>query len=221
MTGLAQIARQNLSASLASAGPEAPTLCEGWTTHDLAAHIVVRERRPDAAAGLIVPALAERSKAVMDQFREMPYDELVDMVRQGPRGLSPTRVPGVDDAINLAEFYIHHEDVLRADPSWSPEQARPLRDDAEDALWARLKQGGQLLFRRSPVGVVLDPDPSAAGADRGTRSVHGPTKLGTVTLSGAPSELILFAFGRSSVAQVRMDGDEAAIEALRSTKLSV
>ena len=27
-------------------GPDAPTLCEGWTTFDLAAHLVVRERNP-------------------------------------------------------------------------------------------------------------------------------------------------------------------------------
>ena len=26
-------------------GPSAPTLIEGWTAHDLAAHIVLRERR--------------------------------------------------------------------------------------------------------------------------------------------------------------------------------
>ena len=30
-------------------GPEAPTLCEGWRTLDLAAHLVLREHRPDAA----------------------------------------------------------------------------------------------------------------------------------------------------------------------------
>ena len=38
-------------------GPDAPTLCEGWNTRDLLAHMLVRERRPDAGAGLIVPLL--------------------------------------------------------------------------------------------------------------------------------------------------------------------
>lgn len=35
------------------AGPDAPTLGAGWKTRDLAAHLVVRESRPDAAAGVI------------------------------------------------------------------------------------------------------------------------------------------------------------------------
>ena len=36
-------------------GPDAPTLCEGWLTLDLAAHLVAREARSDAAVGLVVP----------------------------------------------------------------------------------------------------------------------------------------------------------------------
>ena len=44
--------RLALCALLDETGPDAPTLCEGWTTGDLAAHLVLRERRPDAAAGV-------------------------------------------------------------------------------------------------------------------------------------------------------------------------
>ncbi len=44
--------RRALCALLDETGPDAPTLCEGWTTGDLAAHLVLRERRPDAAAGV-------------------------------------------------------------------------------------------------------------------------------------------------------------------------
>jgi uncharacterized protein (TIGR03083 family) len=45
--------RLALCTLLDKTGPDAPTLCEGWNTGDLAAHLVLRERRPDAAAGVI------------------------------------------------------------------------------------------------------------------------------------------------------------------------
>ncbi|WP_346995752.1 maleylpyruvate isomerase N-terminal domain-containing protein, partial [Dietzia sp. SLG310A2-38A2] len=43
---LAQRERSALVETMRAAGPEAPTLCAGWTTRDLAAHLVVREARP-------------------------------------------------------------------------------------------------------------------------------------------------------------------------------
>ena len=39
-------------------GPEAPTLCEGWTTHDLAAHLWIRETDPLGAGGIVAKPLA-------------------------------------------------------------------------------------------------------------------------------------------------------------------
>ena len=184
MTGLAQLERMALCTTLTRVGPDAPTLCEGWTARDLAAHLVLRERRPDAVAAGLVPqvgVLADHSQRVQDGYAEQSWQDLVDMIRQGPRGWSPTRVPAVDDAINLAEFYVHHEDVLRAAPDWTPDQARPLKVGVKNALWSRLKQAGQLLFRRSPVGVVLETP------EHGSHSAHRPTKLGTALLIGEPT----------------------------------
>src|ERR1700754_3004842 len=37
--------RQKLADLFASLGPDAPTMCTGWATRDLAAHLVIRERR--------------------------------------------------------------------------------------------------------------------------------------------------------------------------------
>jgi uncharacterized protein (TIGR03085 family) len=57
--------RAALTDLMATLGPDAPTLCGGWTTRDLAAHLVVRERRPDIGIGAIVPGLnrwAERAR---------------------------------------------------------------------------------------------------------------------------------------------------------------
>ena len=55
-------------------GADAPTLCEGWLTLDLAAHLVAREARSDAAIGLVVPLLAGHLQRVMDKYKERGYD---------------------------------------------------------------------------------------------------------------------------------------------------
>jgi len=215
MTGLAQLEREALASTLADVGPDAPTLCSPWHTRDLAAHLVVRERRPDALPGVLMPALAEHTQRVQDSYAAQEWPALVDMVREGPPGWNPTRVPAVDDAINLAEFFVHHEDVLRAAPDWTPDRARTIDDDVQAALWTRLKQAGQLIFRRSPVGVVL------LSADHGRHSVKGPTKKGTVVLEGRPSELVLFAFGRGEVADLQYQGTEEAVADIRNAEFGV
>lgn len=217
MTGLAQLERMALCTTLTRLGPDAPTLCDGWVARDLAAHLVLRERRPDAvAAGLVqVGRLADHSQRVQHSYAEHEWAELVEMVRQGPPGWSPTRVPTVDDAINLAEFYVHHEDLLRAAPGWEPSQARQLKPNVQSALWTKLRQAGQLLFRRSPVGVVLETP------DHGSHSAHRPTKLGTAVVIGLPQELLLFGFGRKEVAVVEIDGEPDAVEGLRGANLSI
>ncbi len=211
MTGLAQIERQALCSTLVRVGPDAPTLCEGWQARDLAAHLVLRERRPDAIAGALVPALAERTQRVQDTYAGQSWPALVELVQQGPPGWSPTRLPAVDDAVNLVEFFVHHEDVLRADPEWAPEHGRPLDAALQEGLWSRLRQVGQLLFRRSPAGVVL------VTPEHGRKAVHGPTKLGTVVLRGAPAEIVLFGFGRAEVADVDVEGEDEAVAAFRGT----
>ena len=50
---LAQLERGRLCDLLLEVGPDAPTLCEGWTAADLAAHLVIRERKPLAAPGIV------------------------------------------------------------------------------------------------------------------------------------------------------------------------
>ncbi len=218
MTGLARLERLALCSTFTRVGPDAPTLCEGWTARDLAAHLVLRERRPDAAAGVIIPfipALVGHTQRVQDSLAEQSWPGLVDMVRDGPPGWNPTRVPGVDDAVNLAEFWVHHQDVLRGDPSWTVTDRHSVDASLEEALWARLRHVGQLLFRRAPVGVVLQ------AGELGRKQVRGATKEGTVTLEGPPSELLLFAFGRGAHADVRLDGPQEAQIALRGAILGL
>ena len=84
MSTFAKRERLLLADLLATTGPDAQTLCEGWQTRDLAAHVVVRERRPDAAGGILIKQLAPRLERVMAEFAEKPYEELIQLIRTGP-----------------------------------------------------------------------------------------------------------------------------------------
>ncbi|WP_267241268.1 TIGR03085 family metal-binding protein [Streptomyces sp. PR69] len=195
---------------LEAAGPEAPTLCEGWTTRDLAAHIVLRERRPDAAAGIVLGALKERMDRVQSEFAAKPYEELIQLIRTGPPRMSPYGIKQIDEAANTVEFYVHAEDVRRAQPEWTP---RELDGVFENALWSRLEKAARLLGRRAPAGLVLRrPNGQTAVAHRGTP---------VVTVTGEPGELIMFMYGRQDVARVDLEGDKEAIARVREAKLGL
>ncbi|MEU8999789.1 TIGR03085 family metal-binding protein [Streptomyces caniferus] len=195
---------------LESAGPEAPTLCENWSARDLAAHVVVRERRADAAGGILVKPLAARLERVQAEFAGRPYEELIRLIRTGPPRMSPFALKQIDEASNTVEFYVHAEDVRRARPDWTPRELDPV---FADVLWSRIERMARVLGRKSPVGLVLRrPDGRTAVAHRGTP---------VVTVVGEPGELTMFAFGRQDVAEVELDGDKEAIERLRAAKLGV
>ncbi|MFE4551330.1 TIGR03085 family metal-binding protein, partial [Streptomyces sp. NPDC056785] len=192
---------------LETAGPDAPTLCEGWNTRDLAAHVVVRERRADAAGGLLIKQLAPRLERVQAEFTEKPYEELIQLIRTGPPRLSPFSLKQIDEASNTVEFYVHTEDVRRARPDWVPRELDPV---FQDALWSRLERTARLAGRGAPTGLVLRrPDGQTAVAHKGTP---------VVTVTGEPSELLMFALGRQKAADVELDGDKDAIAKLHESK---
>lgn len=195
---------------LETAGPEAPTLCEGWTTQDLAAHLVVRERRADAAAGLLLKPLAKRLDRVQAEFAAKPYAELVRLFREGPPRSSPFAVKQVDEAANTVEFYVHAEDVRRAQPDWQPREIDPV---FADALWSRVERIAKVVGRKSPVGLVLRrPDGRTVVAHRGTP---------VVTVTAEPAELAVFLFGRQGVARVELEGDKEAVATIQTAKLGL
>ncbi|MEU2850685.1 TIGR03085 family metal-binding protein [Streptomyces syringium] len=210
MSTHAQRERLLLADLLETAGPNAPTLCDGWRTRDLAAHVVVRERRSDAAVGLLLKPLAARLERVQAEFTAKPYEELLQLIRTGPPRLSPYALKQVDEAANTVEFYIHTEDVRRAQPEWTPRVLDPV---FSDALWSRVERMARMLGRRSPVGLVLRrPDGRTAVAHRGTP---------VVTVTGEPGELTLFAFGRQDAARVELEGDKDAQAKLLEAKLGI
>jgi uncharacterized protein (TIGR03085 family) len=195
---------------LETAGPEAPTLCEGWTTRDLAAHVVVRERRLDAAGGTILPALKSRLDRVQGEFVAKPYEELIELIRTGPPKMSPYNIKQLDEVANTSEFYIHAEDIRRAQPDWTP---RELDRVFADSLWSRLEKGARLMGRKSPVGLVVRrSDGRTAVARKGAP---------VVTVTGEPGELVMFLSGRQAAADVELEGDKDAVARVLDAKLGI
>ena len=170
----------------AEVGPEAPTLCEGWNTRDLLAHQLVRERRPDAAAGVVLPFLRDHAEDVSKTVKAQPWDDMIKQFREGPPIWTVWAIPVLGDKANLAEFFVHHEDIRRAQDHWVPREDDQARDDA---LWSPLKVMGRLLFRKSPVGVTL----RSAGRD----DIVAKKSDRSVILVGLPGEIILHSFGRA------------------------
>ena len=113
----AQSERHALCNLFLEVGPDAPTLCEDWTTRDLAAHIIVRESRPDAAGGILIKPLAAYGEKVRKGVAQRDWKSLVEAIRNGPPRLSPMRLTFLDRLTNTVEFFVHLEDVRRAQPN--------------------------------------------------------------------------------------------------------
>ena len=185
---IAKEERDGICDTLIALGPDQPTLCVGWTTHDMITHLVLRERRPDAAAGILLRPFSGHTDRVMAQMASQPFEELVAAFRNGPPLWSVFAIPVLGDRANMFELYVHHEDVRRAQPDWQP---RPVDVAREDALWDGLTSPmGRLLFRRCSVGVVL----RAAGRPDVVVKKSEPL----VHVVGEPSEIALVAFGRAT-----------------------
>lgn len=210
MTSHSAAERAALVEALRAAGPDAPTLCEGWTARDLAAHLVARERRPDAGPGLLVPALSGWTERVRRSIARRPWETLLDQVAGGPPMTSAFALPGVDAAVNLSEHFVHCEDVRRAVPQWSPRELPAAR---QQAFWKLLGSRGRFFLARSPVPVTLaTPDGQEAVARKGD---------GGVRLTGEPGELLLYLFGRGPHARVQVDGPAEAVKRFEQTKLGL
>ncbi len=207
----ARAERHRLADLFLEVGPDAPTLSGSWTTRDLAAHLVVRERRPDAAGGIILSALAKRTEKVQNDIAERPWEELVETVRSGPPSWSPQRIDAVDRATNTIEFFVHHEDVRRASGGWA---ARELPEDLRHDLHTSLARIAKLLKRQIPDGARLVPTD-------GGEPIELKAAEPLVTVTGPIGELVLFCYGRQGHSLVDMAGRDDAIERLRTASLGV
>lgn len=196
--------RAALVETMRASGPDAPTLCEGWTTRDLAAHLVVRERRLDAAPGILVPQLAGYTARVQEQVTaSTDWPELLGQVADGPPIYSPFKV--LDPFVNVAEMFIHHEDVRRAGTSWEP---RVLDEETTASLAKQVRQFARMTLSKSPATVSLRTPDGTVLATAG--------KGAPVTVTGDPGELLLFAAGREP-ARVEFDGTAEAVAAVTAS----
>jgi uncharacterized protein (TIGR03085 family) len=212
---LARDERLALCALLEQTGPSAPTLCDGWTTLDLAAHLVLRERRPDAGAGIMIGPLAGYTRRVQRGLAEREsFDGLIGAIRNGPPRMSPFRLPGVDERANLVEFFVHHEDIRRGRPGWAERKVTPA---LSEALWGRLGMA-RFVLRKAPVGVELVRDDITTDPGQSRVRITAKARTPVVTVTGAPGELALWTAGRRDAAQVRLDGTEAAVRTLKGAR---
>lgn len=193
--------RQALADLLDAVGPDAKTLCGGWSTRDLAAHLVLREGHP-AAVGIVIPRLSGWTTAHQKKIAATPFAAIVERFRNGPPMVSPFRLPGVGSAANTFEYFVHHEDVRRAQRSWVP---RVLAAPDQRTLWQHLSTRARLHIRNSPVPVRLQCD------DFGAVSVGNTDLPSAVTLTGEPAELVLYVHGRRDESAVDVDGSAESV----------
>jgi len=191
-------------------GPDAPTLCEGWTTRDLAAHLVVRDTHVLALPGEFLPPFhpitAHYEQRAVDGIE---YPQLIDRLRHGPPRF-PLGLIDRGEFTSIHEYFVHHEDVRRANGL----RARRLSRQLDTALWWRLRTFGPYLVRNlRGLGVrVHTPDGRSAQLLLGRSGLE---------LTGAVGELFMFGFNRREGARVRVDGSQEAVGRLERTRLGL
>ncbi len=194
---LARAERHGFCDTLLRVGPEAPTLCRGWNAWDLAADLWVRENDYQAFALMMLAREHQLRMRRAAAKTRLSFPEMVADLRHGPRGLP---------AVDALEFFIHHEDLRRAGPR--PLPPREFDEATEAWFWRELKRAARRFYRRSPFGVDLQtPDGLILPVKRHRK----------VSVTGRPSELVLFSAGRTGSAEVRIQGDPVEVSRLEAT----
>ncbi len=220
MTTWSRTERADLVATLRAVGPEAPTLCQGWSALGLVSHMVLRENRLDALVGMVLPFAASHTQRLQRQLEQRHgFNGLVQRFADGPPRWHPLRVAAIDEAVNTVEHFTHHEDLRRVQPGW---QARELPPGYQAALWNRLRRSARVLARRAaPLRLVAPGYGEVMVASRAPKNV-GTAELTTadlVTITAPPSELVLFCYGRQAHSAAELTGGSERIAQARSAKL--
>ena len=161
---------------------------------------------PALASFYLVPSDGSPSGVRARLAESKDFAWLVARIRSGPP-IGFFRIGWVRSLANLNEFFVHHEDVRRA--NWlGPRSLTPAMDAA---LWRNVRRGSHYLSRRlEACGLEIE----WAGTDQRVTVRPGEPTAG---LSGAPGELLLYVFGRQDAAQVEVSGPPEAVAAVRRT----
>ena len=210
MVSYASHERALLADLLVQVGPNHLTLCEGWQTKELLIHLLLRERHPISSALRMVIGATGHFEQIRARYEALPWEAACGLLRSGPPATNLLAWPPFEAAFQTVEFYVHHEDVRRAEDHWEP---RVLEAGFEADLWRRLKVMGRLLLRKVPLGVKAEtPDGKASLLRPGTPEV---------VIRGPASEIVLYVFGRKRQARVSLEGEEWAKAILESTSLGI
>jgi uncharacterized protein (TIGR03085 family) len=213
MEPMSRTERAALCNTALEAGKDAPTLCGDWTVKDLVIHLLVRERSPLGATGILLAPLESLTDRSARRLQDQDFAALVERVRGGPPRWSPLSLPPLDRALNTLEYFVHHEDIRRAGADWTP---RELTDREQRSLWTSLSVAGKGLARAADVPVTVR-------WHDGERLRTSVLRKGTdpVVVTGTPSEIALLLFGREEHSSLTYDGPAAAVEALRGADLGL
>jgi uncharacterized protein (TIGR03085 family) len=206
---LARRERLSLCDTALALGEDAPTLCGGWTAKDLVTHLLVRENRPLGALGIAVPGLGGMTERDMAKLGKQDFGVLVEKLRH-PR-LTPYAIPAVDRLLNTLEYFVHLEDLRRAQPDWEP---RDLDRRDKSRLWSAIRVAGRGLVR--PAGVPVTIRRSDTGDTAVLRRGDDP-----VVVTGLPSEIVLLLFGRDQVKGLDLQGPADRVAKLRRSDLGL
>jgi uncharacterized protein (TIGR03085 family) len=122
-------------------------------------------------------------------------------------------LPPLDRAVNTMEYFVHHEDIRRAVPGWTP---RELTEHEQKVIWKSLSVAGKGLVRSA--GVPVEIRWPREGRERSAVLRKGEDPA---VVSGAPAELAMFLFGRDQHSGLEFSGGRAAVEALQKAKLGL
>ena len=203
MEPMSRSERAALCNSALEAGAAAPTLCGSWTVKDLVIHLLVRERDPLGAPGIVVPQLGTLTRRAERRMAAQDFTAMVERVRGGPPKWSPLALPPLERAVNTLEYFVHHEDIRRATPGWSP---RELTEREQKVLWKATAVAGKGLVRPAKVPVEMRWGGRTAVLRKGADPA---------VVSGPPAEIAMFLFGRHETAGLEVEGPPQAVSALR------
>lgn len=197
----AQVEQDALTATLQAAGPEQDTLCEGWRTRHLAAHLYLRARKPWQLLGL--PGTVGVDELAAECTDPARYQQVIaEFAGPMPWPWRATRTGALNELTNLVEYVVHHEDVRRAGEQALPPRSLPPEMTA--AIWSKFARTSIGFYLAAPVGVLL----MVPGGPR-LRARPGGDPVRVV---GTPVEQALYAMGRREHARIELRGSTAQVE---------